>query len=290
MCTILTAAGQPLVGRTMDFPPRTPWRPTYLPVNYRWRPANGDADITNHHAIIGGMRVADGHYLIGDGVNDQGLFCAELFFPVAADYGGRQTDGQLLTPQDFIMWVLGKHTTVAAVIADLARITVNDDPWFDGQYYPFHWLLVDSTGAYTIEPLAGRLVVSKNKVGVLTNTPAYPLQLNKLNAYLGYDNLSFAQRIARLTAKITGTNSLQRFQRAAIARWQERPTTSDQLFTILDRLAVPKNPQHAHNYTHYETVVDYSKKQYQFYDCRTTEVTVCCLPELMQTLDAPTRF
>lgn len=290
MCTILTAVNEPLVGRTMDFPPRSPWRPTYLPVNYGWQPANANDKIVNRHAILGGMRQVADHYLVGDGVNDCGLFCAELLFPVAADYGEKDDSRYQLTPQDFIMWVLGGHATVAEVLADLPQVTVNDCSWYDGQNYPFHWLLVDSTGAYTVELLAGRLVVSPNKVGVLTNTPAYPQQVDKLNELLGTTKQSLTAKIAQANLLIMGANSAQRFQRVALARYKEQPTTSAQLLAILNRLAVPKNPQHAHNYTHYEAVVDYSKMVYRFYDCHTKQVTVCQLPKLKQTVAQPVRF
>ena len=31
MCTVMTIDQEHLLGRTMDFPPRTPWHLTYLP-------------------------------------------------------------------------------------------------------------------------------------------------------------------------------------------------------------------------------------------------------------------
>ena len=40
MCTVLTLDQEKLFGRTMDFPPRTPWRLTFLPAGYRWRPVS----------------------------------------------------------------------------------------------------------------------------------------------------------------------------------------------------------------------------------------------------------
>lgn len=35
MCTILTLDQEKLVGRTMDFPPRTPWQLSLLPRGYQ---------------------------------------------------------------------------------------------------------------------------------------------------------------------------------------------------------------------------------------------------------------
>lgn len=78
MCTVITS--NDLIGRTMDFPPRTPWQLTYLPAAFQWQPAVGGQVLTNRYRILGGMRHFDGHYLLGDGLNSAGLFCAELFF------------------------------------------------------------------------------------------------------------------------------------------------------------------------------------------------------------------
>lgn len=66
MCTVLTLDQEKLVGRTMDFPPRTPWRLTFLPAGYRWCPASKEQPIDDRYAILGGMRLVNNHYLIGD--------------------------------------------------------------------------------------------------------------------------------------------------------------------------------------------------------------------------------
>ena len=66
MCTVLTPPQTPLVGRTMDFPFRSPWKLTYLPPNYCWQPAIGAKSFINRDAILGGMRQVADHYLIGE--------------------------------------------------------------------------------------------------------------------------------------------------------------------------------------------------------------------------------
>ena len=246
MCTVLTLDQEKLFGRTMDFPPRTPWRLTFLPAGYRWRPASEEQPIDNRYAILGGMRLVSNHYLIGDGINAQGLVCAELFFPIAASYEQADSRKLTLTPQDFIHWVLASHATVREVIDDLENISVVKERWFDGVQYPFHWLLMDSTGTYGIEPLAGKLVVFKNVVGAYTNTPAYPVQIEKLNHYLGNDSASqFTTQtktgLAKMSAKITGRNSSDRFILAAQARWGSKISTVDGLKSFLQSVTIPKN-------------------------------------------------
>lgn len=278
MCTVLTLDQEKLVGRTMDFPPRTPWRLTFLPAGYRWCPASKEQPIEDRYAILGGMRLVNNHYLIGDGINDRGLVCAELFFPVAASYEQAHSGKLTLTPQDFIHWVLASHATVREVIADLETISVVKDRWFDGVQYPFHWLLMDSTGTYGIEPLAGQLVVFKNAVGAYTNTPAYPAQLEKLNHYLGNDSGAqfTAQTKAGLVDKnsqITGRNSSDRFILAAQARWGSKVSTVDGLRSFLQSVTIPKNDQHPHNYTHYQAIINQQTGEYRFYNQMTGKVT-----------------
>ncbi|WP_314737013.1 linear amide C-N hydrolase [Limosilactobacillus urinaemulieris] len=278
MCTVLTLDQEKLVGRTMDFPPRTPWRLTFLPAGYRWCPASKEQPIEDRYAILGGMRLVNNHYLIGDGINDRGLVCAELFFPVAASYEQAHSGKLTLTPQDFIHWVLASHATVREVIADLENISVVKERWFDGVQYPFHWLLMDSTGTYGIEPLAGQLVVFKNAVGAYTNTPAYPAQLEKLNHYLGNDSGAqfTAQTKAGLVDKnsqITGRNSSDRFILAAQARWGSKVSTVDGLKSFLQSVTIPKNDQHPHNYTHYQAIINQQTGEYRFYNQMTGKVT-----------------
>lgn len=278
MCTVVTDYRHHLFGRTMDFPPRTPWKLTYLPQNYKWSPAGQTVSIVNQYAILGGMRLVDDHFLIGDGINTTGLICAELFFPVAADYSPRVSTNTLgLTPQDFIGWVLGQHATVQEVVADLQTISVIEQPWYDHQLYPFHWVLMDQTGSYVIEPLEGRLCLVSNPSEVVTNTPALEDQLRILNQTVGYHGSSFTPETVSAIQKHdyqlpTGGNSSQRFMRAAIWRWGNRPHTELALQNFLQTVTVPKTPEHAHNYTHYQLVLNQEEREYGFYDCHTKQV------------------
>lgn len=278
MCTVITLDQQNLFGRTMDFPPRTPWRLTFLPAGYQWHPASSEKIINDQYAILGGMRIVDNHYLIGDGINDQGLVCAELFFPVAASYQHVQAGKLTLTPQDFIHWVLARHVTVQGVVADLKNVNVIKAKWFDDTQYPFHWLLMDSTGTYGIEPLAGQLRVFKNLVGAYTNTPAYPVQLEKLNHYLGNNSqaeftLQSKIDLAKENPEISGRNSSDRFILAAQARWGKRISTVEELSNFLRSVTVPKNSHHLHNYTHYQAIINQQTGDYQFHNQMTGKIT-----------------
>lgn len=289
MCTVMTNDEFHLLGRTMDFPPRTPWKLTYLPAGYKWQPAHSTALLSNRQAILGSMRVfnkAGAHYLIGDGINEQGLICAELFFPVAADYGSKPQAGKIrLTPQDFISWALGMHQSVAELADDLQHVVVSGKRWYDQVLYPFHWLLMDKTGTYVIEPLNGHLCLRRNLSGVFTNTPELTQQFTRLNQFLGRNDSAFNQQtiaaIKGLCKTVpSGGNSVQRFIKAAIWRWQNPPTARPQMLAFLRSVTIPQVPEHAHNYTHYQVVVDQQQCEYEFHDLHTGRVATVNLPWL----------
>ena len=297
MCTVMTIDQEHLLGRTMDFPPRTPWHLTYLPQGYRWRAANMPTTYCNQRALLGGMRVVDDHYLVGDGINDSGMAMAELFFPVEADYPTTVQPGTHgLTPQDFIMWALGNHATVSELAADLDRVTVIDARWYDHQRYPFHWLVMDKTGTYVIEPLGDHLRVRANPLAVFTNTPSLDEQLEKLAAYLGQPTTASVSQLMAAVANTskpfpTGGNSVQRFMKAAIYRWEKTPRNVAALRTFLQSVTVPNSPAHAHNYTHYQAVIDLANLRYDFHDLHSGAVVSHDLPYLMREYPTvPQRF
>lgn len=296
MCTVLTIDSENLFGRTMDFPPRTPWKLTYLPRNYKWKPASKLGIVDDKYAILGGMREVEGHWLIGDGINEAGLICAELFFPVAASYPQKVEGGNTgLTPQDFIHWTLANYASVAELAADLPNISVIQKRWYDGEQYPFHWLLMDDTGTYGIEPLDGKLVLFKNEVGAFTNTPSFSTHISKLNRFLqlGDKNEFSGETKAALVnsnEEITGRNSVDRFILAAKARWGEQVKTGKQVGDFLKKVTVPNVPAHAHNYTHYRAIINRKRREYSFNDLHTGTTESYRLDDLLSRFTQPHRF
>ncbi|MGN1280259.1 MAG: linear amide C-N hydrolase [Limosilactobacillus sp.] len=297
MCTVMTIDQEHLLGRTMDFPPRTPWKLTYLPQGYCWQPATMDAVYCNQRALLGGMRVSAGHYLVGDGVNDAGMAVAELFFPVAADYPSVIRSGSHgLTPQDFIMWALGNHATVGELAADLDRVTVIDARWYDHQRYPFHWLVMDESGTYVIEPLGDRLRIRANPLAVFTNTPSLDAQLARLATYLNQPVTASADQLIAAASTATrplpnGGNSVERFIKAAVCRWRHAPQDAVALRFFLQSVTVPNTPAHAHNYTHYQAVIDLAAQRYDFHDLHAGTVVSRHLRKLMiEHPTTPQRF
>lgn len=294
VCTSLTytsASAHHFFARTMDFPTTTPWRPVFLPRNYRWQTALHTFR-TTRYAILGGGRIASDFsaYLLADGVNENGISCAELYLPGAASYADDPVTGNInLTPQDFINWALGEHATLDALVSELPQVTLVGRKWGqDRHVYPFHWILSDQSGqTLVIEPTGGPLHADHNPVGVLTNTPVLPTHLQNLNDFLNVSGSEFSGQtaiaahdyLASQAPLPTGSVPTRRFIHMALRKWGTPAftTTAESITGIFNWLAeviLPYDParrtQPNHNYTHYRSVIDLNTLNY-FFIPRTTQ-------------------
>lgn len=304
MCTAIsftTRQRHRFVGRTMDFPTRsTPWQLGYLPIDYQWKSLPECDSFANDYAILGGMRKINHHYLIGDGLNSAGLWAAELYFPGPQVYYDHPQSHHLnLSPQDLIGWLLGTHASVAEIAAELDSVALIGVIWHDHDIvHPFHWLLNDDTGTYLIEPTQYHLTLQALPLGVLTNSPCYPKQRQKLTSYLGIDPkasdaevmMAICSSKAPLPSQRTPTS---RFINAAVSLWQTSPIEDqnaikqgDELLkqVVLDQLA-------GHDvYTHYLEMVDVQTQTSYFYDLTAQQRLKQRLPDLMVRFDQPYLF
>lgn len=283
MCTSLTltaADHTTILARTMDFPNVDPWSPTKLPAGTPWQPILGDSQ-TTHFNIVGASRHLDGHYLFGDGINAAGLSCAELYLPGRVQYYDDPQAGKTnLTPQDFILWVLSGHTTVAEVLADLPRVALVAHVWYvEHKVYPFHWVLADATGATAyIEPTTRQLTATANPIQVMTNTPTLAAHYDNLAKVLQVPDTkqSTLSKAAEdwLNASMPlpeGSIPTNRFVRTAINRLgHPQPVTGtdaeNAAFDYLKQVVTPRqeNGQQKpnHNFTHYISFMNVSALTY----------------------------
>ncbi|MBV9719388.1 MAG: choloylglycine hydrolase family protein [Candidatus Eremiobacteraeota bacterium] len=124
-----------------------------------------------------------------DGVNDQGLYVGEFFFPGSAQFGEVTSDNasRAMAGYQYSMWILGNFATVAEVKAAYDRVVLAGTvvPAM-GIAPPVHFRIVDKTGAaVVVEPIGGKLVIYDDPLGVLTNSPAFSWHMTNLNNYLG---------------------------------------------------------------------------------------------------------
>ncbi len=292
MCTAITLQSEnnhAFFARTMDLPTTTPWRPIYLPAGFMWQPSTSDQGQTLPMAILGGGRWTPGnHYLLGDGMNEAGLACAELYFPMEARYESKMVAGKLnITPQDFIYWAL-LHHSIAELQLDLPNISIIAQKWYgEDNWRPFHWLITDVEGNTAIlEPRGGKLTLTEDPLHVLTNTPDYPAHVKRLAKTLAIDPqlplAKFKTAVHVFNGDLAHTNlPTDRFQRTAIHLWQQdKPVTTNaaesELLQLLDDVVIPRTPERLRrsnmDYTHYEDVLDLTEGTMTFKSVRTGQI------------------
>ncbi len=148
--------------------------------------ASGIAFATKY-GIVGAN--AFGLPVVLDGLNDRGLYVGEFFFPGYAGYAD-------VTPADasramagyqYSEWILGNFASVAEVKAAYDRVLLAPTVLSQmGMAPPIHFRIVDKTGAsLVIEPIAGKLRLYDDPLGILTNAPTFDWHLTNLSNYVG---------------------------------------------------------------------------------------------------------
>ena len=139
----------------------------------------------HHYAIIGMAKVAENYPLYFDAANEKGLAMAGLNFPENAHYFPPQNDGNDIASFELIPYILGSCTSVDQARQALASIRITNTPFHpELPPSPLHWMIADRTECIVVESTVSGLHVYDNSVGVLTNNPPFPHQLERLSDYL----------------------------------------------------------------------------------------------------------
>ena len=127
--------------------------------------------------------------IVVDGLNTQGLYVGEFFFPGYAGY----TDvtpanaSKAMGGYEYGVWILGNFSSVAELKAAYDHVVLAPTvvPQM-GAAPPVHFRVVDKTGAaVVIEPVNGKLVISDDPLGILTNAPTFGWHITNLSNYVG---------------------------------------------------------------------------------------------------------
>ena len=142
---------------------------------------------TTKYGIVGAN--AFGLPMVVDGMNDQGLYVGEFFFPGSAGYADVTTENasRAMAGYQYSMWILGNFASVAEVKAAYDHVVLAPTvvPQL-GMAPPLHFRIVDKTGAaVVVEPIGGKLVIYDDPLGVLTNSPTFDWHMTNLNNYAG---------------------------------------------------------------------------------------------------------
>lgn len=196
MCTAISFSKKHhYFGRNLDYEHSFGEGVLITPENYKF-PFEKDLG----YAIIGiGITLKD-YPLYFDAVNEYGLGAAGLNFPHYAFYKPNMQNKTNIPSYDFITYVLRNCKSASEAKKLLENINITDEA-VDENYKPtpLHWIVSDKNESITVEPLSQGVKIYENPVGVLTNSPAFDMQMFNLNNYMfvsaGEPENKFSQKL-----------------------------------------------------------------------------------------------
>ncbi|GGH30259.1 choloylglycine hydrolase [Paenibacillus segetis] len=190
MCTALTLTskdGFHFFGRNMDIDYNFNQSVIFVPRNLDWENVvNGESNKTKY-ALLGMGTLMNNHPLLADGMNEKGLGCAGLNFLGFAHFEENRLAGKVnLGPYDLMLWILSNFGSVSEVKSALEEVNLINKPFAPKLPVPtLHWMVHDKNEeSIVIETTPDRIAVYDNKIGVLTNQPAFDWHIMNLNQYM----------------------------------------------------------------------------------------------------------
>ena len=191
MCTGLaleTKDGLHLFGRNMDIEYSFNQSIIFIPRNYKCVNKSNKKELTTKYAVLGMGTIFDDYPTFADGMNEKGLGCAGLNFPVYVSYSKEDIEGKTNIPvYNFLLWVLANFSSVEEVKEALKNANIVDIPISENiPNTTLHWMISDITGkSIVVEQTKEKLNVFDNNIGVLTNSPTFDWHVANLNQYVG---------------------------------------------------------------------------------------------------------
>ncbi len=181
MCTAVTYNPKDFYfGRTLDNDFSFSEQVTVTPRNFRFGFAEKD-----HYAIIGMAFNRNGYPLYYDAANEKGLCMAGLNFVGNAYYEKAKENTANVAQYELIPYILCRCASVKEAVREIKCINITDTQFSaDLPTAQLHWLIADKDGAVTLECAKNGINIYENRVGVLTNNPAFPQQMINLNNYM----------------------------------------------------------------------------------------------------------
>lgn len=160
----------------------------------RWKAKYGSVVVTAFHSDA-----------VTDGMNERGL-AAHLLYLSETEYLKRDPKTPGLSNSLWVQYVLDNFSTVNQIINNLDHYQIVSEKVHEREW-PLHLVIEDATGdSAIIEFLNGKRVIHHgSEYRVLTNTPAYSIQLENLKKYEPLGKLPLPG----------GTDSISRFVRAS---------------------------------------------------------------------------
>ena len=183
MCTsILYKAKNSYFGRTLDYEFSYGEKITITPRNYPFK-FRYLKENNHHYAIIGMAHIENNYPLYYDAMNEKGLAIAGLNFVNNAEYN-KVNQNNNICQFELIPYILINCTNIDEVKKLLKIINITDTPFNEKlPCSPLHWMVSDHHQSIVIESTKDGLNIYDNEIGVLTNNPPFPNQLENLNKY-----------------------------------------------------------------------------------------------------------
>ena len=262
--TLTSGDGSHIVARTVEWSSgETPSDYIVVPHGYEQQSVlpDGTRGGMKYTAFYGYVGLASEDYVI-EGLNEAGLSAGLFYFPKFGSYPAYNPSENDITISDteLVAWILGNFETVDDVVAALANINVVAT---DPRAETLHWRVADASGRQiVIEYINGIPEVHENKLGVLTNSPAYDWHITNLGNYInlqpgGIKERGFGNIIISPLGRGSGLLGLpgdmtppSRFVRAAFFQTSapilaNAEKTVNQAFVILKAMTIPVGAQFA---------------------------------------------
>ncbi len=191
------ADGSVVHGRTVEFGIPLEFDMAVVPRGYAFvgqTPLGDGKTWTSKYGAAG--VIVFGNLGIMDGINEKGLAIGAFYFPTEAQYTPTTAanQAQSMSAVDFSNWILTSFANVdevrKAIESGEALVAPTLLPGWPQQVQPFHWVVYDKSGkSLVVEPIGGKLVLTDNPIGVLTNSPTFDWHMTNLRNYIALDPL-----------------------------------------------------------------------------------------------------
>lgn len=166
-----------------------------VPKNYKLNTlVDGNYTFTVKYAFLGMCVKGLNTPLLVDGINEEGLMGALLRYPGFATYDTNKQAEIHINPGFFVTYILGTCKNLQEVCSEIERINLSSEKVF-GNEIPVHFIFSDRSGnSIIVEPDKEKIVVHKENIGVLTNSPNYKWHEQNIRNYIDLHPISTVSR------------------------------------------------------------------------------------------------